>query len=627
VDRETAETSNDLPVQPSMSTAVVADQGSEQSEGAPQETVPRSSRRLIGAVTAFCFAVPAALYLWVIQAYGVNVIWGDQWTDVKLINASYSGNLTLSTLWTQHNEERNLFSNIIVVILAHTTHLNLFVEMYLSAALLFAAIALIILVHKRRAPDTALIYYWPVAILLLSLVQYGDTLWGFQIAWYIVVLALAVSLYFLDRKRLTALALSGAVLAAVVGSFSLFQGLLIWPTGLVLIYYRRRSIAAAAIWIGSAIVTAVVYFFHYNNNAPASTHHGVPYALHHLLASAQFFFTAIGDVVGTSIPRRGNDAVLTIGVLIVALAIWVVLRHGLRRDEESPRVIGIAFICFGLLYVFSFTLGRAVFGITFAGTSIYRIDTLFIVVGIYLGLIGPSRVEAGEGASQHRRLLGRQWDGIITVVVALVIVVQIVSGLITGFVGVQARRSDMIHTENVILNINKAPDNVVYGIFYVGVPDFVRQMVPILRADKLTFFDSNLPEIERGKEGLLLGAWDTNQTSPVEPWRGLENGQVVVVHDAGFTGSIKKPIVIAECNPKILISQMSACDMGNAVTTHAGAGGTLNSTFTVRTGPVGGGVCDSTHPCYVMAWQPASHLQGIAEIDFAVPRNGKQSGA
>ena len=119
--------------------------------------------------------------------------------------------------------------------------------MYLSAGLLFLTIGLIILAHKRRAPDTPLLFYCPAAILLLSLVQYGDTLWGFQISWYLVIASLATSLYLLDRKQLTTLALSGTIVAAVVGSFSLLQGLLIWPTGLILIYHRRRSIASAAV--------------------------------------------------------------------------------------------------------------------------------------------------------------------------------------------------------------------------------------------------------------------------------------------------------------------------------------------------------------------------------------------
>ena len=69
----------------------------------------------------------------------------------------------------------------------------------------------------------------------------------------------------------------------------------------------------------------------------------------------------------------------------------------------------------------------------------------------------------------------------------------------------------------------------------MGSPDFVRKMVPILRARKLTFFDTNLPKIKMKKEGLVSGVWGGDETSPVQPWQRLENGQAVVVHDAAFS--------------------------------------------------------------------------------------------
>ena len=87
-------------------TTAVTRQRSEHSSGRARETNGRTRRGVIGAVTVACFALPAALYLWVIQQYGVNVIRGDQWADVKLIKASYSGHLSLGTLWAQHNEDR-----------------------------------------------------------------------------------------------------------------------------------------------------------------------------------------------------------------------------------------------------------------------------------------------------------------------------------------------------------------------------------------------------------------------------------------------------------------------------------------------------------------------------------------
>ena len=38
--------------------------------------------------------------------------------------------------------------------------------------------------HRRRSPSTPLLYYVPVAFLTLTLAQWQNTIWGFQMAWY-----------------------------------------------------------------------------------------------------------------------------------------------------------------------------------------------------------------------------------------------------------------------------------------------------------------------------------------------------------------------------------------------------------------------------------------------------------
>ena len=58
--------------------------------------------------------------------------------------------------------------------------------------MLVAATFLLIHAHKRRSPAVPWLYYCPVVILACSVVQYGATLWGFQMAWYLVLLALAL---------------------------------------------------------------------------------------------------------------------------------------------------------------------------------------------------------------------------------------------------------------------------------------------------------------------------------------------------------------------------------------------------------------------------------------------------
>ena len=59
------------------------------------------------------------------------------------------------------------------------------------------------------------------------------------------------------------------MLAAVVGSYSSIQGLLIWPIGLVLLYHRRRPTWAFLTWIVTALAAPALYFHNYHFTAPA----------------------------------------------------------------------------------------------------------------------------------------------------------------------------------------------------------------------------------------------------------------------------------------------------------------------------------------------------------------------
>ena len=92
--------------------------------------------------TAALLLIPAIVYFWFVHVYGVNAIWYDQWDNIALLTHSnyfynsYAGHTSLSMLWTQHNENRMLFPNLVVLALGALTHLNVLTEEYLSAALL-----------------------------------------------------------------------------------------------------------------------------------------------------------------------------------------------------------------------------------------------------------------------------------------------------------------------------------------------------------------------------------------------------------------------------------------------------------------------------------------------------------
>ena len=141
------------------------------------------------------FALPLCAYFWLINHYGANLLWHDQWDDINLISHSYSHTLSLNTLWAQHNENRIFFPNLIVLILARTSQFNVLLEEYLGGLMLVFATGLLIVAHRRRSPSTPWIYYCPIAFIMLSFVQYPNALWGFQMAWYLVIAAFALALF------------------------------------------------------------------------------------------------------------------------------------------------------------------------------------------------------------------------------------------------------------------------------------------------------------------------------------------------------------------------------------------------------------------------------------------------
>ncbi len=101
-------------------------------------------RKLLGILTVAGFALPVLAYFAFVNRYAVNVLLFDQWSDVALVEKAFSGHLSLGDLWAQHNENRILFPNLIVLALAYTTHLNIRTGQFISAVLLVGSIFLII---------------------------------------------------------------------------------------------------------------------------------------------------------------------------------------------------------------------------------------------------------------------------------------------------------------------------------------------------------------------------------------------------------------------------------------------------------------------------------------------------
>ena len=183
----------------------------------PSETTPSpatqgatGSRRRIAAILlgagAVLLLLPVGLYFWFVYRYGVNAIYYDQWENIGLLTHtrylfnSYS-HTTVAMLWAQHGEDRMFLPNLVVLALGRLTNMNIMTELYISGTLLVLAFTLIIVAHRQDVPRTRLVLYVPAAFLVLTFGLIENTLFGFNLWLYMVIAALASTIFLLDLER------------------------------------------------------------------------------------------------------------------------------------------------------------------------------------------------------------------------------------------------------------------------------------------------------------------------------------------------------------------------------------------------------------------------------------------
>lgn len=454
-------------------------------------------RPLLTVATVLGFAVPVIVYFLVVHGYSLNVVTGDQWDDVVVIGRSHMHLFDWSSLWAQHNENRIFFPNLIVLLLAYTTAFNVQIEEYLSFVFLLASVGLIIGAYKRGVPDTPWLYLCPVAILMLSVVQYENTLWGFQLAWYLVLLCLALSLFLLDRTESSPALFALAILSGIIGSYSSLQGLLIWPTGLFVLCLCRRRGLHIGIWLVAAALTAGLYFYNWDPSTGTPRH---SYAWQHPIIAIKFFLFMMGDIVGMHVGYGGtiNDAVMAFGLVVTVLSVFTLVIGFRRRVDGDGRSIGMALIFVSLLFAMIVTLGRVALGLFDASSSRYTTFTLLAVVGIYLTLLGPlsesqvaRTVEASTPTHTHTRrgFTGRRGVSLARWCLLPVVLIQMVFGLHYGLSGASNDHRFQAQAAHVLRTIDRQSDGVVsYYLYLFHSAKSIRHDAQILKTNHLSLF-------------------------------------------------------------------------------------------------------------------------------------------
>jgi hypothetical protein len=377
-----------------------------------------------------------------IAHYGVNVIFWDEWSWTPLLHASH---LSLDSFWVQHNEDRLFFPTLLADALINTTKWNDFAFFYVSAALMCATLFLIIFVFWKdilRSPA----WWIPLPFLVLTLAQYQNILWAFQIAWPLVLVTLVGALVLLLRLQLSLLRIGIAIVLGIVASYSSIQGLLVWPAGLIVLAVRGQTWRARIIWSVAALIAIPLYFagFSYNATGGAS----LSKILGHLPLVLRGLLISIGSVIPTLTAGISGErlseiigALLVIASVIIAVAWW---REG---RPSGPKAFCVALIFVTLAFDVLLVPSRIIGSVTAGSASRYASFNWPLVVGVYAYAILWSR-----DAQFYKRPVQ-----VFRASVALLVVAQII---VASYVGIQqgrVARNVRTTTADILANYRGAP--------------------------------------------------------------------------------------------------------------------------------------------------------------------------
>lgn len=222
------------------------------------------NRRALAALAA----IPLLLLVSMLWNFAVDVPYWDQWDLVPYFQLGEEGRLGIRALWQQHSEHRLLVPRAIMLALARLTGWDTRYEMAVSVALACVTGLILAGLHRRSAARAQIApAAWAIplfALVLFSLRQWENWIWGWQLQIHLNVCAVVAGTALLASSGRRALALTGAVALGLVAQYSFASGLFYWPAvGLVIAldpHGRARRLLA---WTGAAAACIASYLYGY----------------------------------------------------------------------------------------------------------------------------------------------------------------------------------------------------------------------------------------------------------------------------------------------------------------------------------------------------------------------------
>ena len=330
------------------------------------------------------YLIPVVLLIGFVANFSVNVPIDDEWRLANLFEKIAAGNINFNDFWALHSNHRIVFPKIIIAVLAFASQWNINYQLCLSiglAVITFIAMYSLSSMQVEKTKDDL----WHLAniltcILLCSLVQYENWLWGFQLAWFLVNLCFVAAVYVLssDRKLLLSLRISIAAGFCFIASFSLAQGLLSWLAAIPAVVAVEGNVAQKRkrliVWMLLFVATCGIYSIDYHPSRKTS----IISLLNKPLVVIDYFLSLLGSPI-----VRSPVISPIVGLVILASFLFFVFHFGRKISEHREALPWLSIGLFSVLSALFITAGRAEFGaIQAIESSRYTSNSILLLIAL-----------------------------------------------------------------------------------------------------------------------------------------------------------------------------------------------------------------------------------------------------
>ena len=357
-----------------------------------ESTKPNKTNAANKLLKLLILSTPVLFGLFIIIRYGLNVPFGDERDNIEFINSVLERGLRFNDLFIQHNEHRIFFPRLIFLVVGVLTHYNVKVLLYVSWVFTAATYFVYLRYLKQSASSSQGLestgQRWErtligvaIGFCVFHVIQEENILWGFQVAWYMLLFFLVSSFYCFHRWVITrkCVYFVFAILLGITSVFSSMHGLFVFPVilGVMLLLWLSKTnipIKFPLLILIMAVFSFAAYLYNYSK-----PEHHPEYFSASFMQMTEYYLYVLGSPFRTWVWK--GSAIAYFGLLVflgnIIITLWLLI-----NKKIINHVFPMCLIWFAFVFCLSLTMGRVGFGVGQALAPRYTTFSLLAIIGL-----------------------------------------------------------------------------------------------------------------------------------------------------------------------------------------------------------------------------------------------------